>query len=60
VFAAPIERDAISFVRSPWDRPTRTVRVRGSLSIVHRLVRSGDLDELDLFIAPVRVRYPIA
>lgn len=50
---ARVERDAVSYVRGLREGTTGTVLVWGSLSLVHQLVEAGELDELDLFVAPV-------
>lgn len=48
---AAVESDPISYVRGR--RTSGTILVWGSLSIVQALHSAGELDELDLFIAPV-------
>ena len=51
---AAVERDPLEHLRTlRRDDAARTVLVWGSLSIVHQLAQAGELDELDLFVAPV-------
>lgn len=50
---ARIEREAVPYLRSIRGAFTGHVLIWGSLSIVHELLEAGELDELDLFVAPV-------
>jgi len=49
---AAVVPDALSYVRGKRDQAGR-VLIWGSLSLVHALLAAGELDELDLFVAPV-------
>ncbi|SKB09011.1 dihydrofolate reductase family protein [Aeromicrobium choanae] len=50
---ARVVPDAAAHVRSLRDASDDVVLIWGSLSIVHQLLGAGQLDELDLFVAPV-------
>ena len=50
---AAVASDAVRYVRERRAAGAGTLLVWGSLSIVHTLLAAGELDELDLFIAPV-------
>ncbi|WP_286930018.1 MULTISPECIES: dihydrofolate reductase family protein [Aeromicrobium] len=50
---ARVVPDASAHLRSFHDGTDGVVLVWASLSIVHELVEAGQLDELDLFVAPV-------
>ena len=49
---ATIHRDAVGYVRELRETAA-TLLVWGSLALMHDLMAAGELDELDLFVAPV-------
>lgn len=50
---ARVDRKAVEYVQRKRRAGSGRLLVWGSLSLMHELIRVGELDELDLFVAPV-------